>query len=116
MKKINLLTIAAVATAFVTTSAFACENPGCPTNAKPTPVSVVHPTDLPRQYENATVRVSMVIDRNGVPHDVKAVGPMDRALAERLLPVVSQWRFSPQLKDGKPVDASVVLPLQLIEG
>jgi outer membrane biosynthesis protein TonB len=123
MKKINLFLVATLAgVAFSAVNTFANSADQCPacSPAKatlPVPVSVVHPTNLPRQYENVTVQVELTVDAKGVPHNVKPAGQMPKDLAARLVPAVSQWRFEPaHTADGKAVAATVVLPLELVEG
>jgi outer membrane biosynthesis protein TonB len=123
MKKITILLAATLAgVAFSATNSFAAANDQCAacSTAKatlPVPISVVHPTNLPRQYENVTVQIELTIDENGVPHNVKPAGQMPKDLAARLLPAVSQWRFKPShTADGKAIATTVVLPLELVEG
>ena len=124
MKK-SLLITAAFASAVLSSAAFASTNPNCTCDgngkvahavSKPEPVKIVHPTGLSRRYENVSVKVTFTLDENGVPHDVQPYGWMDGDLANRLLPVVSQWRFTPSKADGHPVSTRVVMPLQLVEG
>ena len=81
----------------------------------PVPVKVVNPTGLFRRHEGEIVRLSLIVDVAGRPHDVKIVSASDRNLAERLLPAVAQWQFAPALKNGAPVATSVILPLRLVE-
>jgi outer membrane biosynthesis protein TonB len=123
MKQTNLFVIAILAgLALSAANTFAKSADQCPACATakatlPVPVSVVHPTNLPRQYENVTVQVELTIDEKGVPHNVKPAGQMPKDLAARLVPAVSQWRFEPaHTADGKAVATTVVLPLELVEG
>jgi hypothetical protein len=112
-----LLSGAALSAALLLSSAaFA----GTPTAAAvhstlPVPVSVVHPTNLPLRFKDATVHVMLTIDAQGVPHDLSAAGGMPADLAKQLLPVVAQWRFSPMYENGKAVKARVILPIELTE-
>jgi len=79
----------------------------------PVPAKVVAPTDLPRRYEGATVRLSLTIDAAGVPHDIKVVSTRDNALTRSLVTAVSQWRFTPARRNGTPVSTKVELPIEL---
>jgi hypothetical protein len=118
MNKITLLV--ATLSAALSTSAFAgtstCCTAASQTANKPVPVKVVSPTHLPRSYENATVEVALTIDAQGVPHDVRPVGKIDRRVEQSLVTAVSQWRFTPNVVNGQPVSTRVLLPLQLVDG
>lgn len=81
----------------------------------PAPVTIVAPTDLLARYRNSVVRLSMTIDASGVPRQVAAVTWMPAALANRVLPAVEQWRFTPAYRDGRPVAVSVILPIKLVD-
>jgi protein TonB len=81
----------------------------------PAPIKVVSPTDLPRSFAGKTVRVSMIIDAAGQPHDIKVVAVQDRNLTRSLVAAVSQWQFSPARKDGLAVASTIVLPIELEE-
>lgn len=82
----------------------------------PVPVKVVSPTGLVRRYQGATVTLSLTIDAAGLPHDIKLVQNKDRNLAENLLPAIAQWRFTPAMKNGAPVPAKILLPIELVDG
>ena len=115
MKNNRILVTSALVSLFAAASAFASTSIDRP--AMPVPVKVVHPTDLPRAYENATVYVKFTLDQNGVPHDVAPVGQMPKDLALRLIPAVASWQFTPfHDANGHPVQGKAVLPLQLVDG
>ena len=82
----------------------------------PVPVKVVNPTGLFRRHEGETVKLSLTVDAAGQPHDIRIMAGQDRNLTERLLPAVAQWRFTPARKNGAPVPARIVLPVQLVDG
>ncbi len=81
----------------------------------PAPVKVVAPANIPRHYQNETIRVSLTVDADGRASNVDLIDGRDPSLMRRLLPAVAQWQFKPALKNGRPVSADVVLPLQLVE-
>ena len=118
--RIPFLAAALASVAFSTTAAFAhtadCAAKTEPKATLPVPVEVVHFSNLPRQYENVTIKLALTIDEKGQPHNVRAAEPIPADLAKRILPLVTQWRFTPSYVDGKPVTARVILPLELIEG
>ena len=79
----------------------------------PLPAVVVDPTDLPLRYAGATVRLLLTVDATGVPKNIVIVSPDDPALAQGITSAISQWRFTPALKDGVPVETRIELPLRL---
>jgi TonB family protein len=50
-----------------------------------------------------TVVLSIVIDEQGRPRDIKVIRPLGMGLDEKAIEAVSKWRFRPGYKDGKPV-------------
>lgn len=82
----------------------------------PAPAKVVSPTDLPRRYQNKTIRLSLTVDEAGRPHNIAVVSDRDRKLSERIRSAVSQWKFTPAMKHGRPVSVDVLLPLQVVDG
>lgn len=122
MKKITLFIAATLAGVALSANVFAATCDQCATGGTakatlPIPQTVVHPTGLPRQYENVTVQFALTVDENGIPHNVTTVGQVPKDLATRLVPVVSQWRFTPaHSADGKAIASTVVMPLELVDG
>ena len=76
---------------------------------------VVSPTGLSRRLEGATVTLSLTVDANGTPSDIKVVSRADRALTGNLVSAVSQWQFTPAKKNGVAVPSRIVLPVELVE-
>jgi TonB family protein len=118
MNKIKMLAGAAIVSGLLSTFVFA----SAATNAAPDkallndvphPAVVVSPTGIPDNLVDATVRFAMTVDENGQPHNIRLVSPRDRALEKKLVPVIAQWRFTPAIKDGEPVEMRVVLPVKL---
>lgn len=81
------------------------------------PPKVVHKVDA--EYTRAarlatiqgTVLVEAVIDVSGVPAKLRIVSPLGFGLDDRALQAVSQWRFEPAKKDGMPVEAVTMVPV-----
>lgn len=72
-----------------------------------------YPASALRSGETGTVLVLATIDRNGVPTDVSLDDRSgNRDLDRSALQAVRQWRFQPALKDGKPVEAMVRVPVE----
>ncbi len=88
--------------------------PSVPTT-RPMPVKIVHPTDLPSRFKDATVVLTFTLDESGNVHHVAPVGHMPADLRKHLLPVVAQWQFTPVYENGRPVRVRVQLPIKLIE-
>jgi TonB family protein len=109
----GLLSTAAVSHAAVVVSEIATDSTAF---SAPAPAKVVSPTDLPRRYQNKTIRLSLTVDESGRPHNIAVLSDRDEKLARRLRSAVSQWEFTPAMKNGQPVSVDVVLPLQVVDG
>ena len=72
-----------------------------------------YPASALRAGETGTVLVMASIDRNGVPIDVTLDDRSgNREFDRSALQAVRQWRFQPALRDGKPVAATVRVPVE----
>lgn len=72
-----------------------------------------YPASALRSGETGTVLVLATIDRNGVPTAVSLDDRSgNRELDRSALQAVRKWRFQPALRDGKPVAASVRVPVE----
>jgi TonB family protein len=60
----------------------------------------------------ATVSVSLVVGRDGVPRDVQVVSTTDSAFVQPTLVALSRVRFTPAQVDGVPVSVRVDLPIE----
>jgi len=56
-----------------------------------------------------TVRISLLVGEDGVPHDLRVISPLGLGLDEKAIEAVNQWRFRPSLVNGqrRPVRAVV---------
>jgi TonB family protein len=52
------------------------------------------------------VVLSIVIDANGMPRDIKVIRPLGLGLDEKAIEAVQKWRFRPAMKGGKAVAVS----------
>jgi len=50
-----------------------------------------------------TVILRVLVDSSGVPHDVSVTRSLSPAFDESAIEAVSNWRFSPATKYGKPI-------------
>jgi len=62
------------------------------------------------------VRVSLMIGEDGKPRDVRVVKPLGLGLDEAAVAAVSDWQFTPGMKDGKPavVQATIDVNFRLM--
>ena len=81
----------------------------------PAVTKMVSPTGISRRLEGATVTLSMTVDANGQPSDIKVVSRADRGLTGNLVAAVAQWQFTPAKKNGVAVPSKIVLPVELVE-
>lgn len=72
-----------------------------------------YPAAALRTGQAGTVMVAATIDANGVPVDVSIDDRSgSRELDRSAMQAVRQWRFQPALRNGKPVQASVRVPVE----
>lgn len=118
MQLFKSLTTLAVLSAATAAAAFAAPTrPSTslePAVRPPVPARIVRPVSLPSQYENCVVKVAMIVDATGVPHNVTTVGRVPYELSFRVVPAVAQWRFTPASQNGRPVAMHVILPVRLV--
>jgi TonB family protein len=57
------------------------------------------------KYQGVVV-LSIEIDANGIPRNIKVVRPLGLGLDEKAIEAVQHWRFRPALRGGKPVAVS----------
>jgi len=62
------------------------------------------------------VLLSIVVDENGVPQDIKVVRSIGLGLDQKAIEAVQKWRFKPGVKDGKavPVFANIEVNFRLL--
>jgi len=62
------------------------------------------------------VMLSLVVDENGVPQEIKVIRSLGMGLDQKAIEAVQKWRFRPGLKDGKavPVFANIEVNFRLL--
>jgi TonB family protein len=63
--------------------------------------------DARRANYSGVCIISMIVDADGMPQNVRIVKPLDHGLSEKAIEAVSRYRFKPAMKDGKPVPVMV---------
>ena len=58
-----------------------------------------------------TATISMVVDRDGTPKDIKVVSSTDAEAGQRCVEAVAQWRFKPGTVKGVPVKTRVAVSI-----
>jgi len=74
-------------------------------------VEPTYPAVARQLHIEGTVQVQAAIDKDGLPHELKAVSGNSR-LTESALSAVRQWRFKPAQLDGQAVEASIIINVQ----
>jgi TonB family protein len=78
------------------------------------PVPIISPeavfTDAARKarYEGICV-VSLIVDKYGMPQDIKIVKKLDYGLDQKAMDAVMGYRFKPAMKDGEPVAVMITV-------
>ena len=62
-----------------------------------------YPADARDQKIAGSVLLSMTIDHDGVPQNIKVKKPLYPSLDQAAIEAVRKWRFEPAIKDGQPV-------------
>ncbi len=78
----------------------------------PKVVSKVEPgyTDDARNAKmQGTVVLSLMIDPQGQPHNIRVTRSLDKGLDQQAIAAIEKWHFAPGVKDGKPVRAAATI-------
>jgi TonB family protein len=84
-------------------------------NDPPEPINPVlpeYPRELIRTGIQGTVVLQVDIFKDGEIRKIKVVKSLSDGLDEAAINAVKQWKFRPGRKDGKPVDTSVIIPVE----
>ena len=67
-------------------------------------------SDMARQlkWQGAAV-LSLVVDASGSVQNIQVTQPLGAGLDEKAIAAVSQWKFDPATKDGKPVAVAIAV-------
>lgn len=81
-------------------------------HSNPVPIFKVQPSyseAARRAHIEGTVYLETIIDRNGIPTDIRVTGSLGHGLDEQAIDALKQWRFKPATKNGQPVPAKATL-------
>ena len=56
---------------------------------------------------SGSVLISVVVNENGVPADIRVVRPLGLGLDQKAIKAVAKWRFRPGMKGGRAVAVEV---------
>lgn len=70
-----------------------------------------YPPELAKTKAKGEVVVRLHIEPNGAVSNPQIVRTSDPAFGEATVNAVKEWRFLPRIKDGKPVESTVAMPL-----
>ena len=62
-----------------------------------------YPMAARKRKQQGTCVLALVVDENGRPRDVHVTRSVNKVLDQNAVNAVTQWRFKPALRDGKPV-------------
>jgi TonB family protein len=67
---------------------------------------------------SGTVLLSLIVDAEGKPQDIKVVKALGMGLDEQAIKALQKWKFRPGMKDGKPVSvrAQVEFNFRRVDG
>jgi TonB family protein len=67
-------------------------------------------SDIARQLKwQGTAVLSLVVDASGSVQNLQVTQPLGAGLDEKAIAAVSQWKFDPATKDGKPVAVAIAV-------
>jgi TonB family protein len=64
-----------------------------------------------RERFSGAVMISMIVNEEGMPTNLKVVRSVGHGLDEKALEAASQYRFKPALRDGKPVAVRITMEI-----
>jgi TonB family protein len=86
------------------------DRPGCltPPHAIYSPCPMYDDASRKAKIEG-TVRVQIIVMRDGQIKDPKVISSLSEALDQRTVDAVSKWKFEPATKDGKPAATAIAV-------
>ena len=81
--------------------------PGDPGVEPPAVVTEIKPSYTPAAMQSGvegTVLLTTVVDTKGRPQKITVTRSLERSLDQKATAALGKWRFTPAMKDGRPVD------------
>ncbi|MEO5922669.1 MAG: M56 family metallopeptidase [Bryobacteraceae bacterium] len=72
----------------------------------------VFPEEARAAQAEGEVRLSVVVDENGLPTQIAVTQGFGMGLDEAAIEAIHQWRFKPAMKDGQPVSFRAVMEVK----
>ncbi len=70
-----------------------------------------YPSEMRHLGQSGKVVVEFIVDTEGVPRDFRVISSTDKAFEEPAIAAVARWRFKPGIKDGRPVNCRMTVPI-----
>ncbi|HET7535702.1 MAG TPA: TonB family protein [Candidatus Didemnitutus sp.] len=80
----------------------------------PVPIKVVAPTGMTIAHQGEIFDVALTIDASGKVNHIRVISSHEEKVERCVVAAVKQWEFKPAVRNGMPVTAKVILPVQLI--
>jgi TonB family protein len=68
-----------------------------------------YPKKESKARHRGTVVLELVVGSDGLPRDITVSRPLSSEFDEAALDAVKKWRFSPAMKDGKPIATQIMV-------
>jgi hypothetical protein len=81
----------------------------------PLPPKSIASVHLPSNVDMSRITLRLVIDKSGHPRKIAVISLCDQTTEMRLIPAVAKWQFTPATENGQPVEATIILPLRLVD-
>jgi len=82
-----------------------CANVPPPALKAPSPK---FPKEALQKKIDGHVLLDVVVDKNGLAHDIRVLQPLGYGCDEEAIKSVEKWRFSPATLDGQPVAVEIM--------
>ena len=66
-----------------------------------------YPKKESKARHRGAVILELVVDRDGMPRDIKVSRPLSPEFDEAAIDAVKKWKFSPAARDGKPIATEI---------
>jgi TonB family protein len=73
----------------------------------PPQVTAEYSDQARRKHVEGTVLLSLLVNTDGEPRDIKIIHSLGSGLDEKAVEAVEKWRFHPAMKDGSPVAQTI---------